>query len=150
VKIGAAIISNPTIKNAIESGLRASGAGSPNRFGMVATEAALRQGGVWLDALVPYLEANRDHFTQQIARVIPGARVMPMEATFLAWVDFSQTGLSHDEVLHRITKLARIAISPGPQFGPGGEDHIRFNIATHRARLDEALDRLYNAFSDLR
>lgn len=148
-KIGASIASNPKIKREIDAGLKASGTGSPSRFGMAATQAAHVSGAPWLDALIPYLENNRDHFAKRITRAIPGVRAMHLEATFLAWTDFSATGLSYEEVWRRITKKARIGVSPGPQFGPGGENRIRFNIATHHARLDEALDRLEDAFSDL-
>ena len=44
----------------------------------------------------------------------------------------------------------RIFASPGSQFGPGGETWLRFNFATPRSLLEEALDRLEQAFGDLR
>ncbi|MGI9401390.1 MAG: MalY/PatB family protein [Rhizobiaceae bacterium] len=149
-KIGTSVASNPKIKRQIDAGLKASGTGSPNRLGMAAVQAALESGAPWLDALIPYLENNRDHFAKRITRAIPGVRAMHLEATFLAWTDFSATGLTYEDVWRRITKKARIGVSPGPQFGPGGENRIRFNIATHYARLNEALDRLEDAFSDFR
>jgi len=43
-----------------------------------------------------------------------------------------------------------IFASPGEQFGPGGESWLRFNFATPRPILAEALDRLDDAFRDLR
>ena len=48
------------------------------------------------------------------------------------------------------TTRARIFASPGPQFGPGGDSWLRFNFATPRPILEEALDRLDDAFKDLR
>ena len=45
---------------------------------------------------------------------------------------------------------ARIFASPGEQFGPGGDSWLRFNFATPRPILEEALGRLDEAFSDLR
>ena len=149
-KIGAAITSNPHLKRELGAELRAVTGGSQNRFGMIATEAALRHGDEWLDALLLYLEANRDHFGGEIARAIPGARPMHLEATYLQWVDLAETGLERDDFMDRIQNRARIAVSPGPPFGPGGETWVRFNIATQRARLDEALARLAEAFSDLK
>lgn len=149
-KIGTAIVPNPDMRNDIAGGIRATGTGSPNRFGMAATSAAHRRGDEWLDALLPYLEANRDHFIDEIARAIPGSRAMRMEATYLAWVDLAGTGLTFEQSMERIAGRARIGVSPGPSFGPGGENRIRVNIATHRARLDEALTRLEEAFSDLK
>ena len=147
--VGTAITSNPELRKRLDARLKAAGMFSIGRFGMVATEAAMREGDAWLDALIPYLEANRDHFAAGIARAVPGARAMHLEATYLGWVDFSGTGLEPGDVLDRITNKARIGVSPGPQFGPGGEHHQRMNFAMPRARLDEALGRLQEAFSDL-
>ncbi|MFZ1813184.1 MAG: MalY/PatB family protein [Rhizobiaceae bacterium] len=148
--VGATIISNPALRQKLDARINASGLASYNLFGMIATEAALREGDEWLDQLLPYLEANRDHFSQGIARAIPGTRAMHLEATYLAWVDFSGTGLERADYMDRITNKARIGVSPGPQFGPGGENHVRFNLATQRYWIDEALSRLASAFSDLR
>ena len=74
---------------------------------------------------------------------------MHLEATYLGWVDFSGTGLEREAFMDRIANRARLAVSPGPQFGPGGETWVRFNFATRRALVAEALDRLAEAFSDL-
>lgn len=147
--VGAVIASNPEIKKKIDARISASGLVSQGRFGVIVTEAAMRGGDAWLDALIPYLRANRDRLAEGIARTIPGARAMHLEATYLGWVDFSGTGLEMEDYMERITKRARIGVSPGPQFGPGGEQWIRFNFAMRRALLDEALDRLAEAFSDL-
>ncbi len=80
---------------------------------------------------------------------IPGVRSLPLQATYLAWVDFSGTGMSFDEFNGRVRKQARIAASPGPAFGLGGETFLRFNLATQGARVDQAVARLKSAFSDL-
>jgi cystathionine beta-lyase len=65
-------------------------------------------------------------------------------------VDFSGTGLPPQEVDGRVKGRARIFASPGSQFGPGGEGWLRFNFATPRPILLEALDRIDDAFRDLR
>jgi cystathionine beta-lyase len=74
---------------------------------------------------------------------------MPLQSTYLAWVDFSGTGMAHEEILRRVHQTARIAPSDGPEFGPGGETFLRFNLATQRARVEEACTRLKDAFEDL-
>jgi cystathionine beta-lyase len=117
---------------------------------MIATEAAWRTGEAWLDALLPYLAGNRDLFDARIEGAAPGARSMRLDATYLAWVDFAGTGLSPADVAERVAGRARIFASPGSQFGPGGEKWLRFNFATPRPILEEALARLEDAFKDLR
>lgn len=148
--VGACITSNVTLKRGIDARIMASGLGSYNSFGMIATEAAWRTGDAWLDALLAYLTKSRDALDARIEAAAPGARSMRLAATYLAWVDFSRTGLSADEVAARVKKRARIFASPGPQFGPGGETWLRFNFATPRSVLEEALGRLEDTFADLR
>lgn len=74
---------------------------------------------------------------------------MPLQSTYLAWVDFSGTGMTDSEIETRLRKDARIATSPGAGFGTGGEQFQRFNLATQRYRIEDACDRLRAAFSDL-
>ena len=81
---------------------------------------------------------------------MPGARAMRLPATYLAWVDFAATGLAPEEVADRVKSRARIFASPGARFGPGGDTWLRFNFATPRPILEEALARLEDAFGDLR
>ena len=138
------------LKQKLDARIAASGLASYNGFGMIATEAGWRTGEAWLDALLPYLEANRDLFDKRIQAAAPGARSMRLDATYLAWVDFSGTGLSAADVAARVAQRARIFASPGPQFGPGGDTWLRFNFATPRPILEEAIGRLEDAFKDVR
>ncbi len=148
--VGACVTSNAALKRRLDARIAASGLGSYNGFGMIATEAAWRTGDAWLDALLPYLADSRDLFDARIERAAPGARSMRLDATYLAWVDLSGTGLPPGEVAARVRDRARIFASPGPQFGPGGDSWLRFNFATPRPILEEALDRLDDAFRDIR
>jgi cystathionine beta-lyase len=148
--VGACVTTNPALKKKLDARIGASGLGSYNGFGMIATEAGWRTGEAWLDDLLVYLEGNRDLFNARIEAAAPGVRSMRLDATYLAWVDFAGTGLQSPDVAERVAKRARIFASPGQQFGPGGETWLRFNLATPRPILDEALTRLENAFADLR
>lgn len=123
---------------------------SPNSFGLAMTEAAYSpQGAAWVDDLMRYLDGNRQSFDGAIA-AIPGAVSMPLEATFLSWVDFSGTGLPHEKVSSRVEEAARICVNHGPTFGTGGAGFLRFNIGMPRSQVEEAGARLEDAFADLR
>ncbi len=120
-----------------------------NTFGTAATEAAYSpEGAEWVDALMVYLDGNRRVFDAAIAD-IPGLTSMPLEATYLSWVDFTGTGMTREEFTRRVEQDARIAVNYGPTFGAGGESFLRFNIGTQRARVQEACERLHKAFADL-
>jgi cystathionine beta-lyase len=122
---------------------------SPNLFGMMmATAAYSPEGAEWVDALNIYLRGNAAVLDEGIA-TIPGIQSMPLDATYLSWVDFRALGMSDAEVRRRIEKDARIAVNYGATFGKGGEGFMRFNIATPRARIVEAVERLQKAFADV-
>ena len=122
---------------------------SPNSFGMhMATAAYSQAGAVWVDALMAYLDENRRIFDAGV-NAIPGVRSMPLEATYLAWVDFSATGMEPAEFIRRVEQDARIAANHGNSFGMGGAQSLRFNIAAPRAQIVDAVARLQRAFADL-
>lgn len=145
---GNVIIPDPALRKAFAGRMAALGI-SPNSFGMaMATAAYSPEGAAWVDALTAYLDGNRQVFDAGV-NAIPGVRSMPLEATYLAWVDFTGTGMDGAEIRRRIAGEARIAVNPGPDFGLGGDGFMRFNLATPRARVVQAVERLQAAFGDL-
>ncbi len=145
---GNVIIADPDLRTKFASTMHALGM-SPNSFGLFMTTAAYSpEGAAWVDELTTYLAGNRDLFDTAI-NAIPGLKSMPLEATYLAWVDFSGTGMDAAEYTARVEKVAKIAVNHGETFGTGGETFLRFNLATPRAVVQEAVDRLKEAFSDL-
>lgn len=112
------------------------------------TAAYSPEGAEWVDAQIAHLEQNRRIFDATIAE-IPGLSSMPLQSTYLAWVDFSGTGMTYEDMVNRVINTARIAPSHGPDFGSGGEKCMRFNLATQTQRVEEACSRLKDAFRDL-
>ena len=122
---------------------------SPNSFGLHMTMAAYSaEGAAWVDDLCRYLDDNRKLFDDGI-NAIPGVHSMPLEATYLAWVDFAGTGMSQEEVIRRVQQDAQIAPNHGATFGQGGESFLRFNLGAPQAQIADAVDRLQKAFADL-
>lgn len=120
-----------------------------NVFGVeFATVAYSQAGAEWVDALMAYLDGNRQVFDDGI-NAIPGLNSMPLEATYLSWVDFSGTGMEQAEFSERVAAQAGIAANAGPTFGKGGDSWLRFNIGMPRARIQEAVTRMAKAFGDL-
>ncbi len=146
--IGNVIIPDERLRDLFRGRMDALGI-SPNSFGMaMATAAYSPEGAAWVDALNLYLDGNRRIFDTGI-NAIPGVRSMPLESTYLAWADFSGTGMDAVEFTARVEKQARIAVNHGPTFGKGGESCLRFNLATPRDVVAEAVERLKLAFADL-
>jgi cystathionine beta-lyase len=107
-----------------------------NLFGYVATKAAYESGGEWLRALLDYLRGNRDLVENEIA-TMPGLSVAHVEATYLAWIDARQTGLSHPAAFF---ERAGVGLSDGAEFDAPG--YVRLNFGCRRALLAKALGRM--------
>ncbi|ETX15737.1 aminotransferase [Roseivivax halodurans JCM 10272] len=145
---GNVIIPDAGLRKAYAQRMAALGTG-PNAFGIhMATAAYSAEGAAWVDELSEYLDGNR-RLLDEMVNAIPGVRSMPMEATYLAWVDFSGTGMEPAEFRRRVEAEAKLAVNHGETFGLGGETFLRFNFATPRARVEEAGRRLQSAFADL-
>ena len=145
---GNVIIADPALRARFADRMNAMGI-SPNSFGMhMATAAYSPEGAAWVDDLCRYLDGNRQVFDAGI-NAIPGVRSMPLQATYLAWVDFGGTGMTVTEFTDRVQRVARIATNAGGSFGLGGDSFLRFNLAMPRAQVAEAVARLQAAFADL-
>ena len=145
---GNVIISNPNLRQKFSQRIKALGI-SPNSFGLfMATAAYSPEGAQWLDELMHYIDGNRVIFDKEVNK-IPGLSSMPLEGTYLAWVDFSGTGMEEEEFIYRVQEKAKIAVNHGSTFGTGGEKFLRFNLATPRTLVVEATKRLKDTFSDL-
>lgn len=125
------------------------GRNSGNIFGLVATEAALRDGEDYLEQLLEYLNVNRTLFYEYIRTRIPRLKVIESEGTYLAWVDMRDLGMSPSELQRFMREKAGLALDDGFAFGPGGEGFQRFNLACPRSVVEEALKRLEQAVNSL-
>ncbi len=117
-----------------------------NIFGAEAFTAAYSYGHNWLNHLILYLEENRDLAVDFIKRHIPKIKVFKPEGTFLLWLDFKNTGLSHEEIKNKLINEALLGFNDGLSFGKQGEFHFRMNFATQRTNVITALNRLKEVF----
>ena len=117
-----------------------------NLMGLAAAQAAYGKGQEWLDQLLVYLEANRDYLHEFVQRELPGITMTGPEATFLAWLDCRQAGIDGSPY-EFFLQNARVALSDGAAFGPGGEGFVRLNFGCSRALLAEAIERMKRALA---
>ena len=114
-------------------------------LGVVAAVAAYTDGDEWLDALRARLTAQRDLLGGLLAEHLPDARMRPMEATYLAWLDLRAYG--HDDPAAVALEKGRVWVQSGDHFQPGLPGHVRLNVATSPERLTEAVRRLAAALT---
>jgi cystathionine beta-lyase len=139
LKCAAAVVPNPALRERLTAAV-SDLVPKLNVLGHTAAVAAYREGDAWLEALLRYLEANRDFLVREVRARLPGVRVAAPDATYLAWLDCRETGL--DDPYAFFLERARVALNDGRTFGPGGEGFVRLNFGCPRALLAEAVARM--------
>ena len=135
-----AISSNHELLGWLSDWYRRQGLHSVSSLGLVAAEAAFRQGQPWLDALMTYLQANRDYAIDFVLREMPALKPTCPEATYLLLLDCADTPFAADPVQFFLDE-ARVALSGN--FGPQGYPQLaRLNFGCPRATLTEILERM--------
>lgn len=119
---------------------------SVNLFGMTALEAAYTEGAVWLDALVSFLQNNRDSMVQELQTTLPDLYVFRPEGSYLMWLNFNRLGLSPQTIQEKLINKAQVALNDGATFSRSHEGYWRFNFAVPQDMLKEGLQRLLMAF----
>jgi cystathionine beta-lyase len=117
------------------------GATHCGQMGLIATLAAYREGGAWLDQVLTVLDHNRGMLAELLAERLPAVGYKPPRAGYLAWLDLRPLELGENPA-QPILERGRLALSPGPQFGPQGSGFVRLNFGTSPALLAEAVERL--------
>jgi cystathionine beta-lyase len=141
------VISNPDLRRKFKLCVQATGFDNINAMGMVAAEACYREGREWLDDLKDYLEGNLAAMNRILAERLPQVTLIQPESTYLTWLDCAGTGLTHDELIETVERDAKLWLDHGAMFGPEGIGFLRFNNATQRSTLTQALNQLADALN---
>jgi cystathionine beta-lyase len=119
-----------------------------NIFGHISMAAAYcRKNEEWLRALTSYLEKNIDFAYDFVGRELSGVTFIKPQSSFLLWLDFRNSGYSHQEVKERLLNVSKLGLNDGLAFGPEGEGFFRMNLGTTLSRVREGMERLKTGFS---
>ena len=140
-----AIIANPEIRQRFEEGLCSSGFMHMNSFAAAGFPAAYRYGGDWLDQALTYIEANVDYVLDYLTERLPEVDAHRPEGTFLMWLDFTEVSRDPEVLMHRLIHQGKIILEDGSIFGQQGRGFCRFNIASPRSIIEEAMSRIETA-----
>ena len=119
----------------------------PNLFGSIATVAAYTKGQDWLEQLRSYLEENRDLACDFIQNNIPNISFIKPQATYLLWLDFNALNQPHEQIKKRLLENCHLAFNNGTDFDKEASGFFRMNLATSKANITEALNRLQKEFA---
>ena len=137
------------MRKALQAEIDRTGWSGLNNVGLAACKAAYREGDSWLDALKDYLRGNVAFLRDTLRDTLPMLKLVEPEGTYLAWVDFSEMGMTPEQLHDLVANRARLWLDDGNIFGREGEQFQRFVLACPRSTLKEGLDRLARAIGAL-
>ncbi|GEL77908.1 MalY/PatB family protein [Tenuibacillus multivorans] len=137
---------NQELKEKFDQQLMQQGFASLNTFAFTALEAVYKHGEPWLDGLIKQLEENKALIDQKLKENEIGISSVYTEGTYLIWLDFSGTGLKHDDIKRKLNDEAKVGLNEGKMFGAQGEQFMRMNIAAPPETVEEGINRIIKAF----
>lgn len=135
-------IPNNELKLKFRKQMDAAGISQLSVLGLVATEAAYRDGEEWYQALMKYIKGNIEFVKEYVNQNLKDVKMIDSEGTYLVWLDFRDTEIDADELDRKIIYDAKLWLDSGKIFGDTGKGFQRINVACPRVTLKEALERL--------
>ena len=120
--------------------------GRASLLGVWASVAAYNQGEPWLEAVLKNIDENRHYLSKLLKKHLPKAKYAIPHSTYLAWIDLSAYG--QEDVGTLLLDKGRVALSNGVDFGGVGKDFVRFNLATSKEIIKEAVLRMASVLED--
>jgi len=136
--------------------------GDLSTLGVVANEAAYREGADWIDQFLPYLDDNHSFVENYIAQHMPKVGYNKAQGTYLTFLDFSRVmeavgaeemavvkGKDSPERYFQdwLVENSGVYLNPGSTYGTGGAGHMRMNLGSSRIVIKEALDSMAAAIN---
>lgn len=143
------IVFNPLLKQRVYRGLNNDEVAEPNFFAIEANIAAYTYGEEWINELNIYIQKNKDYFVETLNKTIPNLKVIPSQATYLLFIDISYYFDNAKECCKYLEESVNLILSEGSIYGGSGYKFVRINLATSKANVTEALNRLNIAFTNL-
>jgi cystathionine beta-lyase len=137
-------------------------------LGIVANRAALTGGDEWLDQAVAYIDRNHDFVQELLADRVPMIKASKPEGTYLLWVDVAEVAerigakrlaqeanrtrpagapeLTPEKMVERFfVTRAKVQLNAGSNYGLGGANHMRMNLAASRKLVEQAVASIASA-----
>ncbi len=117
-------------------------------LGVIASIAAYNDGREWLQEVRTYLDGNRKALAEFVNDLLPNVSYVLPEGTYLAWLDFSRTGLDGD-LASFFRERAKVAVTDGAACGTVGQGSVRLNFAMPRPMLERAMQQMARAVASM-
>ncbi len=149
LQVATVLVADPELKRKVQQAFLANEISSISPFAITGLIAAYEWGGEWLDQALSYIHANYLYLKGFMNEHLPALHVLPLEGTYLVWVDCAALGISSRKLGKLLLDEAHVQVNVGAMYGKGSDDFIRLNIACSREILTTGLLRLKTVFSSL-
>lgn len=146
IQVANIIAADENVYRKIDKALNVNEVCEINAFAVEALISAYNEGNDWLEELKIYLYENYLTLTGFFKAHLPHLQVLPLEATYLVWVDCSAIGLTSKEIAGKLLLDEKVWVNEGTLYGEAGEGFIRINIATRRDLLIQGLNKIRNLY----
>lgn len=140
------IIPNEGLRKRYTDFVHSTEADMGNVFGKIATKVAMEKGDEWHSQLINYVKGNIDYAVDFIRKEMPKVRIHKPEATYMIWMNFSDYGISNEELNRKMVFEAELGLNAGHIFGKEGDCCMRMNLACPRSVVEIAMQNLKKVF----
>ena len=140
------IIPNEDLRKQMAKTIDRIGMHNPTIFAVTAVEKAYTECDDWYVAVKKYIDANEAFTRAYFAEHFPAFHILPREGTYLLWIDYSALGMSEEALEQWFLREANVSVYMGSVFGEAGVGYMRLNLASPRAMLEAAYERMRKAW----
>ncbi len=115
----------------------------------IASIVAMNEASDYPAEVCEQYRSRRDALCDGLARI--GWPVPRPKGTMFVWAPLPEPyrALGSHELALKLMREARVAVSPGAGFGPGGEGHVRFALVENEQRIAQAVRGIRRALPEL-
>ena len=143
------VVPNEELRHTFFSWLEANEMDMATIFAMVATEAAFTLGEPWRLQMLKHIESNIEYVEEFLKQHLPKVKITRPQASYLVWMDFSELGLEHSQLIDMLVNDALLAMNDGAMFGEEGSGFMRMNLGCPRSVLEKALGQIKTAYDKI-
>ena len=144
------IVPNEEIRSRIAQTIDRIGMHNPTIFAVAAVEHGYMECEEWYQQMLDYVNENEKFTREFFAEHFPEFEILERQGTYLLWISYEKLGITEEELEKWFLEKANVSVYMGSVFGNEGRGFIRLNIASPRAMLKEAYERMAAVYSELK
>lgn len=122
--------------------------GGLNCMGIIGCQAAYEGGAQWLDACKEYIRGNLAYVREFLRDNLPQVKLIEPEGTYFAWLDFTELGMTREQLDEMIVYKAKLWLDTGSMFGDAAAQFQRVVLGCPRSIVVRAMQQLRAAVCD--